>query len=39
MRWEDCLNRDLAGVGRKGKRERGMGEWRRVMEMAVKWEL
>ena len=33
LRWEDCMKRDLAGVGGEDEER---GEWRRVVEMTVK---
>ena len=35
LRWEDCLKRDLAGVGVENESE-GRGERRRAVEKAVK---
>ena len=33
---EDCVKIDLAGVGGKNESYRDRGEWRRVIETAVK---
>ena len=37
LRWDDCIEIDLVRVGGEwGTRARNSGEWRRVVEMAVK---
>ena len=28
LRWEDCVERDLAGVGERENESEGRGEWR-----------
>ena len=35
LRWEDCVRRDLTGVESESE---GWGEWRRLVEPAVKWD-
>ena len=37
LRWEDCVKRDLEGVGGEWRmRARDRGEWRLLMETVVK---
>ena len=39
LRWEDCMKKDLVGVGGEGRmRARDRGERRRLVEMAAKWD-
>ena len=39
LRWEDCMKRDLVGVGGEWiMKARDRGEWIRLVETVVKWD-